>query len=325
MKVVANIKIRNKLVLMLLFPLLAVLYFSVGGGWDKWGQAREMDTLLSVSELAVRTSVVVHEAQKERGMTALFLGSKGTKFQAELAQQHAETDKRVTALTEYLRGFDRSRFGASFGTSLDEALGRVAKTVHTRAAVTAGSIATPDAIGHYTGMIASLLGVISRSTHLSGQGDLTRSLAAYVNFLQAKERTGIERALLSNTFAQDKFGPGMYERFVAVVSAQDTYAATFDALASDADREFARATIAGPASDEVARMRAIAREKAATGGFEIEASHWFEDDDRQDQPDEESGGPALGRSRRPGDGPPAAGLDRALHLPASASVRSPRR
>ena len=275
MKIVANIKIRNKLVLMLLFPLLAVLYFSVNGAWDKWGQAREMDTLLSLSELAVKTSAVVHEAQKERGMTALFLGSKGTKFQAELAEQHKATDTRTAALAEYLRKFDRARFGVSFGTSLDEALGRVDKTGPTRAAVTSVSIAAPEAIGHYTGMISSLLTVISRTTHLSGQGDLTRGLAAYVNFLQAKERTGIERALLSNTFAQDKFGPGMYERFVAVVSAQDTYTAGFEALASDDDRDFARKTVAGRASDEVARMRTVAREKAATGGFETDATYWF--------------------------------------------------
>ena len=274
-KLLTNVKMRTKLGLMLLCPLLAVLYFSVSGVWEKWTQVKEMEALLALSELAVKTSALVHESQKERGMTALFLGSKGTKFQAELSGQRAETDTRIGAFTEHLRAMDGRRFGRPFETSVTDAQTRLDRTASTREAATAMSIPAAEAIGHYTALNAALLGVISRATHQSGEGELVRRLTAYVSFLQAKERTGIERALLSNTFAQDAFGPGMYERFLAVVAAQETYAATFESLSSDADREFSRKTIAGAASDEVARIRKLAIENAATGKFGIEAGHWF--------------------------------------------------
>ncbi len=275
MTFLANLKLRNKLALMLLFPLLAVLYFSATGAVEKWRQAREMGSLLALSELAVKISALVHESQRERGMTALFLGSKGTKFREELTAQRAQTDKQVASLRGYLGGFDRTRLGVEFGKSLDDALARMDKTAGTRDAVSGLSIAAPDAIAHYTGLNTALLRVIARSTHLSDQGDLARRLTAYVSFLQAKERTGIERAMLSNTFAQDAFAPGMYERAITVVTAKDTYGDVFESLATADDREFAKKTLTGPAVDEVARMRKLAFEKAATGNFGTDPGHWF--------------------------------------------------
>ena len=275
MKLLANIRIRNKLALMVLCPLLAVVYFSASGVSEKWDQAREMESLLAVSDLAVKTSALVHESQKERGATALFLGSRGARFQAELSAQRAETDKRVAALKEYLRGFDRGRFGSGLAKSLDDGLAQVDKTRATREAVSALKITAADGIARYTEMNAALLAVISRVTHLSGQGELTRRLTAYVSFLQGKERAGIERALLSNAFAQDGFGPGMHQRFLAVLTAQETYAGMFESLASEADREYSRKTIAGQAVEDVARMRQVALDRAATGRFGTDPAYWF--------------------------------------------------
>src|SRR5262245_24639018 len=169
MTFLANLRLRNKLAVMLLFPLLAVLYFSASGSVEKWRQAQEMGSLLALSELAVKVSALVHESQRERGMTALFLGSKGTKFREELTAQRAQTDKQVASLRSYLGGFDRTHFGAEFGKSLDDALARLDKTAGTRDAVNSMSIAAPDAVGHYTGLNTALLRVISRSTHLSEQ------------------------------------------------------------------------------------------------------------------------------------------------------------
>jgi len=40
---------------------------------------------------------LVHEMQKERGMIAFFIGSKGVKFAAEVPEQCAKADKAVEA------------------------------------------------------------------------------------------------------------------------------------------------------------------------------------------------------------------------------------
>ena len=113
MSLLANLKIRNKLLIMLFFPVAGLLYFSTSSVWDKWRQSNEMASLEILSDLAVKTSALVHELQKERGMTGGFLGSKGAKFASELPAQRSETDKRAAELNAFLKSFDAGRHGTS--------------------------------------------------------------------------------------------------------------------------------------------------------------------------------------------------------------------
>jgi methyl-accepting chemotaxis protein len=94
----ANLKIRNKLVLLLVLPLLGLLYFAVQGIMEKASIVQDMQSLQTLSALAVRISALVHDMQKGRGATALYLGSKGTAFATELQAQRTSTEQQVTAL-----------------------------------------------------------------------------------------------------------------------------------------------------------------------------------------------------------------------------------
>ncbi|MBI3392504.1 MAG: bacteriohemerythrin [Nitrospirae bacterium] len=275
MSLLANIKIRNKLVVMLFFPLAGLLFFSVSGIWEKYRLAGEMKSLQAMSELAVKASALVHESQKERGMTAGFIGSHGAKFASELPAQRAETDKKAGDLRVLLKDFRSDRYGSEFKAALDEAMAILDQMKGKREAVSALKIAAGDAVGYYTEMNAAFLNVVARIARVGSSGEIARSLSSYVNFLQAKERTGIERAVLTNTFAEDKFGPGMYEKFGALVAAQDVYLGVFLSLASGTARDFYKGKVTGHAVEETARMRKTAFEKAAAGKFGVDPAYWF--------------------------------------------------
>ncbi len=77
---------------MLVLPLIGALYFSLSTVADRYQLAKEMTSLETLSNFSVRISTLVHETQKERGMTAGFLGSKGTKFVTELPAQRTLID-----------------------------------------------------------------------------------------------------------------------------------------------------------------------------------------------------------------------------------------
>jgi hypothetical protein len=68
--------------------------------------------------------------------------------------------------------------------------------------------------GWYTTTIGGLLDVIGTMGTLSQDADITRSITAYIAFLQAKERAGIERAMGSNSFSAGAFAPAVYQRYV---------------------------------------------------------------------------------------------------------------
>ncbi len=62
--------------------------------------------------MAPMISAVVHEMQKERGLSAGFISSKGSKFCQELPAQRKAPDDEQAAQAETLKSFDAASFGA---------------------------------------------------------------------------------------------------------------------------------------------------------------------------------------------------------------------
>ncbi len=276
MNIIAKLSGHMKILILLLLPFAGLAYFAIHYAEKSAQIGSEMAMVQNLSRFAVRASALVHEIQKERGATAGFLGSKGTKFVAELSAQWRDTDKRAAELRRFLQGFESGLYDSEFNSQLSDALDRLDQLESKRnVVISTMNIAAAEAIGYYTGMNGAFLGIIERMTKLSNNGEVTRLITAYVNFLQGKERVGIERAVMSNTFARDNFGPGMLKKFGDLVSKQETYARVFQSFATEEARQYYRNKMRGSSVDEVARMRKVAFDKASEGGFGIKAEYWF--------------------------------------------------
>lgn len=261
--------------LMLAFPILGMMYFSatnISGMYSDHRAHKEMQTL---AQFAIKASAVVHEAQKERGMTAGFLGSKGKKFGESIVKQRALVDQRLADYQEFLSKLDIQKHGTEFAEHVQDIQDRLPVLGAKRAAVSNQSIKVKEAIGYYTGLNVAMLDMVAHIATMNDSGELVTMQTAYANFLQSKERAGIERAVLSNVFAQDQFAPGMERRFVALLNEQKAYTQVFISLATPEDIQFYQATMKGEAVDEVRRMREAALDGAMVGGFDIDPEYWF--------------------------------------------------
>jgi methyl-accepting chemotaxis protein len=275
MNLLNNISIRMKILLMLSLPLMGLIYFSMISVLEKSDVVAEMDAVQPLAELAVKASSLVHETQKERGATAGFIGSKGQKFASELPAQRTNTDAKLAELRAFLGSFDSSAYGSGFESDLKSVMAKIDRLSSIRNQVSSLAISGKEAIGYYTGINGAFLGLVGTMTELTSNGDILRNIAAYVNFLQGKERAGVERAVMANTFAKDSFGPGMFNKFSALVTEQDTYVRVFASLASADARQFYEQTMNAPEVETAAQMRAVAFEKSFEGGFNIEPVVWF--------------------------------------------------
>ena len=246
-----------KLMLLVLVPVVAMLFFSVRGILEKREIANNTAQILELVELSTRISALVHETQKERGWTAGFIGSKGVKFASELPAQRLKVDEKAAELNSYLDNFDAKNFGAQFSNKLNRALSGLSGIKSKRVAVSALNISLGEAIGYYTGMNGDFLEVVGEVPMLSSDAELTTLSTAYANFLLAKERAGIERAVLANTFAAGTFGPGMYNKFLKLVTEQTTYTGVFFAFAPKEQRNYLASTVTGSSIDEFRRIREI--------------------------------------------------------------------
>lgn len=275
MNFLSNVKMKQKLILLLIIPIAGLIYFSAGGALDKLRVLSEMNKTRAISQTAITISSLVHELQVERGRSSLYLGSKGTKFSKELQAQTLETDKRIVDFKKFSDSKEPEGYGDEFRAALASLLKDIAMLREKRAIVAALNLSVEKEVEFYSNLNSSMIDLINILSLSSTNSTITNQTLAYVNILQAQEKAGVERAVLSSTFAGDRFAPGMFNKLIAVLEAQEIYSKRFLSLASPELRSFYKSRMSGPVIDETAKMRKTALERGEKGRFGINPSNWF--------------------------------------------------
>ncbi len=96
-------KIKQKLSAIILVPLVILIIFTIVVSNTKIHEFKMEAEIVELIELSTKLSSFVHEAQKERGATAVFIGSQGTKFQSELSSQRISTMTTRSCVAVFLR------------------------------------------------------------------------------------------------------------------------------------------------------------------------------------------------------------------------------
>ncbi len=269
-----NISFKKKIFILLAVPLLGFLFSSISSIFSSIAKTQEMNQLHRATKLSTVYSDLVHELQKERGMTAGFLGSKGTEFANNLTVQRGNTNDKNTVRDDYWQ--DNTFVYAKIIRLNREINDQLSQLNNIRNQVDQLSISTAKAIAFYTETNKLLLSISTLISEISTDSLVSKEVVAYYNFVQGKERAGIERAVLSNAFSANIFNDGMLTKFIRLVSEQNTYMSSFTAFANAKNKSFYQQKISNPAVNEVLRLREIALDKSAEGNFGIEANHWFE-------------------------------------------------
>ncbi len=225
--------------------------------------------------ISQKLSLVIHETQKERGAGAGYLGSKGKKFSAILPKQRNLTDSKYSALKEYLKTIDMSTLSSELRSEFSAFESDMGKINQMRSRIDTLNVSVKEEVTYYSNMNKKILNIIALTAKLADREELVKALDAYTNFLKSKERAGIERAVLSATFAGDSFKEGMFAKWIKLVAEQDAYLDASLAMANDTVKSFYSSTMNSPVVKEVNAMRAIAKAKATSGGFGVDSVTWF--------------------------------------------------
>ncbi|MFS1973784.1 methyl-accepting chemotaxis protein [Vibrio splendidus] len=266
-----DMSFKQKIIALLTLPILGFLWLSVSAISKGVETTSEMSSLNQLTRLSVVYSELVHELQKERGMTAGFIGSQGTKFVSELRAQRTSADNRRNQRTEYWQSAEIDLPQISrLNTEISQSLNQITSI---RNRVDSQSIQLSEALGYYTKLNAKLLSVSALIAELSSDATITTETIAYYNFLQGKERAGIERAVLNNTFSKNEFGPGMLVKFISLVTEQNTYFSNFEVLGNPDNVRFFEQQLNDRSVAEVEKLRDVAESKMS--GFDVDPVYWF--------------------------------------------------
>ncbi len=265
--------IKSKLMLLLALPLIAFIAISTKAIYTDYSNMKKIEKLNTGVELSIKISKLVHNTQKERGLTAGYIGSAGVKFGDNLQSQRQSTDKKISVLKSFLIQNDFSKLNTDINDLLKIAFNDLSKINNIRSQVDSKSIVGSKAIGYYSNMNKRLLDTVASLSKISNLPVVSDQLVSYSNFLFSKEKAGIERALGTGTLTKDKFISSTKIKYIKFTASQKAYMTNFLRYASPNAKSFYKQTLQGNDIDEVNRIRKVLFSK--NENFGIEGSYFF--------------------------------------------------
>lgn len=268
--------IKRQLIVISIVVIGFGIFLSAKMLYDGMQRTQELTSLQKLVKLSTTISLFVHETQKERGASAGFIGSKGAKFQKKVPAQRELTDSRLKEYKKVSSNLELNNYPQELSEKISTISTMLNRLDSIRNRVDKLSISVKDEVAYYTLLNKHLLDIVASTASLSLDPEIIKQLSAYSNFLKSKERAGIERAVLSNTFAADTFAPGMFTKLITLISEQEAYLDSFFGTASGQAVDKYTEIMNSPIIEDVERMRQIAISNANTGYFKVDATYWFE-------------------------------------------------
>jgi methyl-accepting chemotaxis protein len=270
-----NLTIKSKLLMLSVIPFVILGYLTVLAFVDASQYKQRLTNTDELVELSKKISLLLHESQKERGASAGFISSGGSKFVDMLPNQRKLTDSKKNEFLTYIESIDISKYSSDLKTNVEESKSLLSQLNSKRDSVSSQSIALKDAVSYYTNLNSSLLNIVAEVSKVSPTNKITKQLVAYVDFLKSKERAGLERAVLSSVFAKDMFTNDLYKKFVTLVASQNAYMDSYLSIASKDLVDSYNKNMKDNSIKEVEKFRTIAYENMANGGFDVDPVVWF--------------------------------------------------
>lgn len=273
-----QLNLKERLLLIVILPMVALFYFTYQSLADKQSQIEEANQLREFVVLTSALSELIHEVQRERGLSCGYLGSKGDRFVEQLPQQQRRTNAQMLLLIQLLRRIDPANFYPVIGGgAIDALLEHLDEIDFIRDQVQSIALSCPESLDWYSQLNQKMVKIVgSMSVAVSNPELLSRTIA-HENLIRGKEFVGIERALASGVLARGYFITGIYKKLVEVATLQEHSRQLYFEFASQEQIHHYHEIMDDPVIKLLGEMRKQIfelREGAETG---INPQQWFTD------------------------------------------------
>ncbi|MGB0128605.1 MAG: nitrate- and nitrite sensing domain-containing protein, partial [Rhodocyclaceae bacterium] len=226
-------------------------------------------------ELVVALGEVAHELQKERGMSAGFLASKGAKFADRLPSQREAGDAKVKALKQSIAAVDPSKVGPRFQKLLESTDGLLGSLTEAREKISAQRMLPPESFRFYSDLITNLFEIAARTGNQMPTAKISRLVNAKGALLYLKERNGQERALLNGAFSAGQISAQEFNTWLTLLGDQSNYQRITVSFASPDQEAFLKAKLEDPVVAEILQIEKMVRDSGPNSAVSYSPETWF--------------------------------------------------
>lgn len=243
--------IRTRLLRILTLALAVLLALLGLAAAEQVSAYRNASATEGDARLEITLQGLVHELQKERGLTTGYVGGV-RQFKAKLPAQRKATDAARAELDRALEGY-----GDSAASSVRESLGRLDQLAGIRGHADDHTGVVKDTFDYFTTTITALdrLDLGLDEVHDATLRDAYQSLQTLGN---AKEFTGEERAIVLGSVRGGKFRGKDYSRFMEIRAGRLAALAAFPRSATAAQERRLDAALTTPDAERMLGYESIA-------------------------------------------------------------------
>ncbi len=191
---------KIKTILLALVGVALITIFIFGTLIAKYQYENYKTSINRVESLnfSIKLGKLIHELQKERGASAGYLGSEGTRFVDTLSKQRKLTDEKIELIFNL-----KKEFNNNLKDEFEQIKMLLQKINLIREKVNEQKITAKEAIELYSNLNVKSIEFITKISFLNEK--TVKSLLPYIYFINAKEKAGIIRAVGSNRFSKGFF------------------------------------------------------------------------------------------------------------------------
>ena len=238
----------------------------------------ELEHLALTSELVGVIGRLVHALQRERGISNVYLASRGARFGEALQQQVTECEAVQAQVLTRLDALDtdarRVRNGARLFSRIAFVLHALEGLPALRLRVQTQALPPEEATAAYTRLVAGLLNVVFEAADSATDPKISRALVALFHFLQGKEYAGQERAFGGAAYASGQIDAAHRQQWQHLIEAQEACLQVFTDFSDEAVRT---AWHTGQPAEALLVLERLRRVAHAGGTLDPNASPaWYE-------------------------------------------------
>lgn len=222
-QIVNNSTLRNKILLIVvpLFLIIIVLF----SFWfiEEYKRIRESKNIIDSVKLSNKSNEIVHNLQKERGLSQGYIASSGEKFREELASVRKDTDQTYQIFIEFV---DKNQ-GLIKGLKIEDEVNKIIKKreelLELRKQIDAINVTPQEAFNFYSDYIIDYIDLEKFIQANINYSILRNIMRAYYDFSYYIEYAGRERGTLNLIITQKSLSLTNYGNYVNIYSLQYNY------------------------------------------------------------------------------------------------------
>ena len=272
--------VRTKITFATGLLVAILLWVSVDTVVEKWRLLKAAEQVQRQVALCTLVGEVQHGLQEERGASISYLVSPDVQHQDDMTTARTDCDEQFKQWDKFFLNNGDGDLLINADTDLKDLYNQTMQLrghLHDeREDINDKKAKVYEVETWYEQIITGHIALVPCVGRTISEGTITSCISALGALLQAKERAGEGRSLITAVLTYDHFDPGLRNAYLKIVAEEDAYTNSFNTQADKNLRDFARTMLVGDAIDDVARMRQVLLDNPTGSGFGLNPKDWFD-------------------------------------------------